>query len=81
MRAVSLIDKCWSLAFALPLVLALAPSAFAAHHYATPLHRWSCADVPYWIRSYSPSTVASTAANMGMARWEIIRLLKCLPKQ
>ena len=44
-------------------------------------HRWSCNDVPYWIRSYSPSLVASTATNLGMARWEVVRLLRCLPRQ
>ena len=62
-----------SLILALVLATCSGHPAFAAHH-------WSCRDVPGWVLGYSPSTVSSTAANMGMERWQIVRLLKCLPR-
>ena len=44
-------------------------------------HQWSCKDVPYWIKSYSTEQIASTTRNLGMAPWEINRLMRCLLRQ
>jgi hypothetical protein len=44
-------------------------------------HKWSCQDVPYWVRNYSHARVESTMVSVGMAQWEINRLLRCLPKE
>jgi hypothetical protein len=41
---------------------------------------FSCAYVPYWVKGYSRATVATTAADLGMSRAEVVRLLKCLPR-
>jgi hypothetical protein len=62
---------------AIPLILLLALTVPAA---AAPVHRWSCDDVPFWVRSYSSAQISSTAANLGMTRWQILRLLRCFPK-
>ena len=43
-------------------------------------HQWRCADVPYWIKHYSVEQVRSTVKNLGMAQWEISRLLRCLSR-
>ena len=46
-----------------------------------PAHQWSCRDVPWWTRNYSRAQVISTVKSLGMAQWEINRLLRCLPKE
>lgn len=46
---------------------------------ATP--RWSCRDIPWWIKSYSHTQVVSAVTSLGMAPWEVRRLLRCLPKE
>ena len=64
-------------AFALALLFAVC----TADAKEAPVHHWSCADVPFWVRGYSLSTIASTAANFGMTHWQIDRLLRCFPQK
>jgi hypothetical protein len=61
-------------AFAAPAVAAIPLPA------PVPVHRWSCADVPFWVKGYSSAQISSTAAELGMTQWQILRLLRCFPK-
>ena len=60
--------------------LAWATVIYGALNAPVQAHVWSCRDVPYWIRSYPRVQVVQTVENLGMARWEINRLLKCLSR-
>lgn len=64
----------------LAMVPATADAKVAPVVVPVAVHRWSCADVPFWVKGYSTTMIASTAANFGMTNWQIARLLRCFPK-
>lgn len=45
---------------------------------SNPAFALNCARVPLWLHYYSKAQVAQVAADIGMTRLQIERLLKCL---
>ena len=69
MRAVSLI-----------LLLGLTPcSGHPAFAKATTYH-FSCTNIPWWVKNYSIAQINPVLVSLGMTRWQIVRLDKCLAR-
>ena len=40
--------------------------------------QFSCANIPYWVRNYGIAQINPVLHNLGMLRWQIARVDRCL---
>ena len=63
------------------ILLVVSPALASHDKEVYPKRHFSCANVPWWVHSYSKADIAAVAAELGMTHNQIIRLLRCFRSQ